>query len=295
MWWKKNKWKVILPVLAAAILVFAFWYGGNAPGLRGWQVEQQPDTPAEKPETPAEKPAEPAKKPEAPAVKPAEPAEQPEEPAEKPEKPAAKPAEPAEKPEKPAEPAENPAEEPEAPAVKPETEPEKETEPEPEKDAWQTDPVPEGKPAPVEPEDTVVTEEAHTCTISISCASILDHMDWLQPEKQGLVPADGWILPPLEVTFYDGESVFNVLRRTCKQEKIHMEFVDTPAYHSAYIEGIHNLYEFDCGERSGWMYAVNGWYPNFGVSRYVLEPGDVIEFRYTCELGDDIGGANILD
>ncbi len=48
----------------------------------------------------------------------------------------------------------------------------------------------------------------------ISCATILDHMDWLDPEKVELVPEDGWILEPTEVTFYEGESVFNVLQRT---------------------------------------------------------------------------------
>ena len=39
MWWKKNRWKVILPVLVAAVLAAAFWYGGGAPGMQGWTVE----------------------------------------------------------------------------------------------------------------------------------------------------------------------------------------------------------------------------------------------------------------
>ena len=57
-----------------------------------------------------------------------------------------------------------------------------------------------------------------------------------------------------------------------------MEFEDTPMYNSAYIEGINNLYEFDCGELSGWMYKVNGWFPNYGCSRYQLKEGDTIEW-----------------
>ena len=32
-------------------------------------------------------------------------------------------------------------------------------------------------------------------------------------------------------------------------------------YNSYYVEGIGNLYEFDCGSESGWMYKVNGWFP----------------------------------
>lgn len=158
------------------------------------------------------------------------------------------------------------------------------------KDKYQTDPVPEGKPIPVEPEDVEIGDAAYTCTLSISCATILDNLDLCDPEKVELVPADGWILQPMTVTFYEGESVFNVLQRTCKQQKIHMEFSNTPIYNSAYIEGIHNLYEFDVGNLSGWMYKVNGWFPNYGCSRYQLKDGDVIEWVYTCDLGYDVGG-----
>lgn len=162
------------------------------------------------------------------------------------------------------------------------------------KDKYQTDPVPEGKPIPIEPQDVVISDTEYSCTISISCATILDNFDELEKEKQPLVPEDGWILKPTTVTFYDGESVFNILQRICKQNKIHMEFQNTPIYNSAYIEGINNLYEFDCGNLSGWMYSVNDWFPNYGCSRYQLKDGDIIEWIYTCDLGADIGGSNLL-
>ena len=97
-------------------------------------------------------------------------------------------------------------------------------------------------------------------------------------------------LKPVEVTFKQGQSVFDVLQQVCKDNKLHMEFSMTPIYNSAYIEGIGNLYEFDCGEVSGWMYKVNDWFPNYGCSRYQLQNGDVVEWEYTCELGKDIGG-----
>ncbi|NLH01806.1 MAG: DUF4430 domain-containing protein [Clostridiales bacterium] len=131
-----------------------------------------------------------------------------------------------------------------------------------------------------------------SCTISVSCSVLLDKLDLLPEEKRGLVPESGWILGPVKVTFSDGESVFDVLKRTLAEKKIHMEFTDTPAYKSAYIEGIGNLYEFDAGALSGWMYRVNGIFPNYGCSRYTLKNGDVIEWLYTCDLGEDIGGKN---
>ena len=162
------------------------------------------------------------------------------------------------------------------------------------KDKYLTDPVPEGKPAPVEPEDVEIGDEEWTCTLSVSCATILDNMDLCDPEKWELVPEDGWILKPMTVTFAENESVFNVLQRTLKEQGIHMEFEYTPAYHTAYIEGINNLYEFDVGELSGWMYSVNGWFPIYGCSRYRLQDGDVVEWKYTCDLGNDIGGGEAV-
>nr|WP_312577123.1 DUF4430 domain-containing protein [Sedimentibacter sp.] len=158
------------------------------------------------------------------------------------------------------------------------------------KDKYLTDPVPEGKPIPVEPQDVEISDTEYTCTLSVRCDTILNNIDWLDPEKVELVPEDGVIYATETVTFYDGESVFNVLQREMKKAKIHMEFTDTPVYNSVYIEGINNLYEFDCGELSGWMYKVNDWFPNYGCSRYKLSDGDVIEWVYTCNLGIDVDG-----
>ena len=158
-------------------------------------------------------------------------------------------------------------------------------------DKYLTDPVPEGKPLPVEPENQEVNKgKTYTCTFSIECSTILNNLSELDPDKLELVPSNGVILAPTTVTFYEGESVFDVLQRVCKDNNIHIEFSWTPIYNSAYIEGIHNLYEFDCGALSGWMYRVNGWYPNYGCSRYQLADKEVVEWRYTCnDLGKDIG------
>lgn len=128
-----------------------------------------------------------------------------------------------------------------------------------------------------------------TCTLAVTCGTILDNMSWLDEAKHSLVPADGVIYKRQAVTFSEGESVFDVLNRAMKNAKIHFEFVSTPAYDSIYIEGINNLYEFDCGELSGWMYKVNGVFPNYGCSKYKLNDGDNIEFVYTCDLGADVG------
>lgn len=157
-------------------------------------------------------------------------------------------------------------------------------------DKYKTDPVPEGKPLPVEPENQEInSQKTYTCTFSIECSTILNNLKDLDANKRELIPSNGVILEPTTVTFYEGESVFDVLQRVCKENDIHIESSWTPIYNSAYIEGIHNLYEFDCGALSGWMYRVNGWYPNYGCSRYQLVDGEVVEWRYTCDLGNDVG------
>jgi hypothetical protein len=159
------------------------------------------------------------------------------------------------------------------------------------KDKYNTDPTPAGKPTPTEPQDTAIdTSKKLTCVFSIRCDTILNNMGKLDPDKLPVLPEDGTILAQTTVTFSQGESVFDVLKRITRDKEIHMEFSNVPMYNSAYIEGIHNLYEFDCGELSGWMYRVNSWFPNYGCSRYVLKQGDVVEWLYTCDLGYDVGG-----
>ena len=126
--------------------------------------------------------------------------------------------------------------------------------------------------------------------IAIRCDTILDNMSDLNPSKVEFVPANGEILPMVSVYFYEGETVFDVLKRVCEIADIQLEYSWTPLYGSYYIEGINHLYEFDCGEQSGWMYKVNEWFPNYGCSSYDVSDGDVIVWCYTCAgLGADVG------
>ena len=128
-----------------------------------------------------------------------------------------------------------------------------------------------------------------TITLTISVATLLDNFDRLNTDKVGLVPDNGIIFSGT-VVFYEGESVFNVLLREVRRNRIHMEHTNNPIYNSAYIEGIGNIYEFDAGDGSGWLYCVNGVFPNYGSSRYILHDGDSVSWLFTCDRGADIGG-----
>lgn len=128
-----------------------------------------------------------------------------------------------------------------------------------------------------------------SCEVSISCATLLDHMDELKENKKKLVPPDGMLLKTTTVKVKKGSSVFDVLCNATKANKVHLEYTFTQAYKSYYIEGIGNLYAFDCGELSGWMYSVNGKFSEYGCSSYTVQDGDVIKWLYTCDYGKDVG------
>lgn len=141
-----------------------------------------------------------------------------------------------------------------------------------------------------EPTEAPSTEPAPTVSLSIRCDTILDNWDNLDPAKAGFVPSNGWILSTtVEIT--EGETVFDVLKRVCSAFGIQLEYSWSPMYNTYYVEGINNLYEFDCGPESGWMYKVDGWFPNYGCSAYTLSGGENIVWCYTCNgLGADVGG-----
>jgi hypothetical protein len=59
---------------------------------------------------------------------------------------------------------------------------------------------------------------------------------------------------------------------------------DPAKYHS------NSLGEFDFTGGSGWMYCVNGIYPNLGFDQRNLQDGDVVRIRFTLWYGKDING-----
>ena len=176
----------------------------------------------------------------------------------------------------------------------PEIQPTQEASPEPEQSvapspsATPNEPSPSPTPEPEISATPVEEDKNMYCSLLVSCAMLADNPSLLEPDKRSLIPDDGIIFSSDEVVFYEGESVFNILSRELKKNKIHLEFVETPAYDSMYIEGISNLYQFDAGELSGWIYRVNGKTPSVGCSLYELKPGDRVEFLYTCDLGNDL-------
>lgn len=120
---------------------------------------------------------------------------------------------------------------------------------------------------------TQETKKEEYCEFLISCKTVLSHKDDLQSNYQ--VPAGGKIFEK-KMKIEEGDTVMDVLKRTGVELDIS----------KGYVAGIDGLYEFDCGKNSGWMYRVNGKFPNYMAGKCTLHDGDKVEWLYTCVRGD---------
>ena len=130
-------------------------------------------------------------------------------------------------------------------------------------------------------------------SLTVDCSKATES-GLLSEELAEMLPQDGIILS-CDAGFTEGESVADIFLRETKDAGILTEVSFTPVYGSVYVEGIANLYEFDCGELSGWMYKVNGEFPGYGCSEYYPKDGDVVEIVYTCDLGKDVGNTDFTN
>lgn len=94
-------------------------------------------------------------------------------------------------------------------------------------------------------------------------------------------------LPPTKMEIADGDTVLSALIEITQKQKIQMDYRGGQGA-SAYVEGIDNVYEFDRGQGSGWMYRVNGIFPDRGAGAVPLLAGDRVEWLYTTNLGVDL-------
>ena len=119
-----------------------------------------------------------------------------------------------------------------------------------------------------------------TCTVTVECKSILDHMDELKEGHEEFVPDDGYIIKNYTYKAKAGYTAYDALKSACNNNDIKLTAQKTS--YGVYISGINNLDEFDCGKQSGWMYSVNGIMPNTTCGNVTVDDGDSIVFTYVC-------------
>ena len=90
----------------------------------------------------------------------------------------------------------------------------------------------------------------------------------------------------------DNETAFSLLQKTGLDLRYSNHSVWAGVYVEAIKSPVSGLFfgEFDDGETSGWMYRVNGEFPDYSSSLFEIRDGDRVEWLYTRNLGDDIGG-----
>ena len=116
-----------------------------------------------------------------------------------------------------------------------------------------------------------------TVQVTIRCDALLGKTD--DPR----VPADGVILAPTDFPITAGETALDLTIEAARQYSIQLDHRS-----NGYVAGIAYLYELEFGDLSGWMYRVNGETCSVGCGERVLEDGDVVEWLYTCDIGNDL-------
>lgn len=123
--------------------------------------------------------------------------------------------------------------------------------------------------------------DSFSVTLSVRVDALIDNMHLLDENKHELIPQDGYIFPETIVTAYENDSVFDILQREMRSNGIHMVVSG-----AGFVEGIGNIFMFDAGPMSGWLYMVNGQSADVGPSQYIVQPGDIIEWEFTIDFSE---------
>lgn len=140
-------------------------------------------------------------------------------------------------------------------------------------------PKPEKTPEPTEEPTPTPEPEPEVITVTISIDAIAAVDAGYSVKK--------WVLSNTEVEIEAGSTVWDVLNKIARENGIPVS--KTGSGTMLYVQGIGGLFEFDCSDGSGWMYNVNGSYPMKSCDAKKVADGDDINWRYTCDLGNDLG------
>lgn len=131
------------------------------------------------------------------------------------------------------------------------------------------------EPAPPAPEPEPEPDpETITVTVSVLCTLAVGNPN-LNPGVT--VPSDGVMVSGLSLELTPGQTAFDALSQT----GLALDYSGSPSRKDVYLRGIGGLYQKDCGPSSGWVFSVNGVYPNTSCSKVALSDGDVVSFQFT--------------
>lgn len=118
-----------------------------------------------------------------------------------------------------------------------------------------------------------------TVSVFCSCKNAVNYGIRDKKDFSELIPEDGVIFSAT-VTVPKDSTAMDAIKAAALESKVEIK------ENRGYIRGIGGLYEKDCGGASGWMYCVNGTFPNMSSDKYKLINNDSIELHYTVKSGD---------
>ncbi len=86
------------------------------------------------------------------------------------------------------------------------------------------------------------------------------------------------ILSTTTVEISEGDTVFSVTEKVLNENNI--PFSSKGTKNNKYVEGINNIYEFDYGPSSGFIYSVDGITPSVSSSKFELSDGEMVIWSY---------------
>lgn len=139
------------------------------------------------------------------------------------------------------------------------------------------------------PEPTAASPQQATVALSVTCHNAVANGIQNWPGYSGVVPVGGVIYENGALAIVEGDTVLDALKQALKEQKIPLN------EKHGYVRSINGLSEKLRGEQSfpqsGWLYQVNGVFPNAAAGQYKLQAGDRVEWVYTCKPGDTKRGA----
>lgn len=119
-------------------------------------------------------------------------------------------------------------------------------------------------------------------SVYVQCSEALSHLDSIDERVNtaDVIPENGVVIERCEVWLGEGATAYDALVQAAKEQRVRVDASET--LYGAYVSAIGHISEFGFGEMSGWLYCVNGEYPEVSCGSFFLSQGDVVEFCYTC-------------
>ena len=96
--------------------------------------------------------------------------------------------------------------------------------------------------------------------------------------SKSIAPNDGVILPATDVEISDGDTVYTLLDRICKDKGITLDVIEEGD--GVFVNGIEGIVCFADGSSRAWDFTVNGRSTGRDSANSPIKGGDVIVWRY---------------